>query len=48
MVTYEPKVAEPKMKYYAYDPHLSPQLPCKTAQVLKQLKPGRLPGLGKK
>ncbi|MBW2075447.1 MAG: site-specific DNA-methyltransferase [Deltaproteobacteria bacterium] len=26
MVSYEPKVAEPKMKRYAYDPHLSPQL----------------------
>jgi hypothetical protein len=26
MVSYEPKVGEPKMKRYAYDPHLSPQL----------------------
>ena len=26
MVSYEPKVSEPKIKRYAYDPHLSPQL----------------------
>lgn len=26
MVSYEPKIAEPKTKYYTYDPHLSPQL----------------------
>lgn len=26
MVSYEPKVGEPKMNCYAYDPHLSPQL----------------------
>lgn len=26
MVSYEPKVGEPKMNRYAYDPHLSPQL----------------------
>ena len=26
MVSYEPKVDEPKTKHYAYDPHLSPQL----------------------
>lgn len=26
MVSYEPKVAEPKIRHYAYDPHLSPQL----------------------
>ena len=26
MVRYEPKVAEPKMNRYAYNPHLSPQL----------------------
>ncbi len=26
IVSYEPKIGEPKMKYYAYDPHLSPQL----------------------
>lgn len=26
MVSYESKVAEPKIKHYAYDPHLSPQL----------------------
>lgn len=25
MVSYEPKVGEPKMNRYAYDPHLSPQ-----------------------
>jgi len=26
MVSYEPKVAEPKKNRYAYDPHLSPRL----------------------
>jgi len=26
MVSYEPKIAEPKTRHYAYDPHLSPQL----------------------
>ncbi len=26
MVIYEPKISEPKIKRYAYDPHLSPQL----------------------
>lgn len=26
MVSYEPKVGEPKMNRHAYDPHLSPQL----------------------
>lgn len=26
MVSYEPKISEPKVKHYAYDPHLSPQL----------------------
>ncbi len=26
MVSYEPKISEPKIKRYGYDPHLSPQL----------------------
>ena len=26
MVSYEPKISEPKTRHYAYDPHLSPQL----------------------
>jgi hypothetical protein len=26
MVSYEPKMAEPDTRRYAYDPHLSPQL----------------------
>lgn len=26
MVSYESKISEPKMKHYAYDPYLSPQL----------------------
>ena len=26
MVSYEPKIAEGKIRHYAYDPHLSPQL----------------------
>jgi len=26
MVSYEPKIAEPKTRHYAYGPHLPPQL----------------------
>jgi len=37
MVSYEPKVGEPKMKRYAYDPHLSLQLVWAEKPVLKTI-----------
>lgn len=37
MVSYEPKISEPKMNRYAYDPHLSPQLVWAGKHVLKAI-----------
>jgi hypothetical protein len=37
MVSYEPRIGEPKMSHYADDPYLSPQLVWAEKPVLKTI-----------